>query len=225
MTLTRKRQLVAAGAIVALLAAYFAYGAYQKRTLTRTVTALVADTGARLAAAITIEADPGAPEAAAIQATLDTHAATAERHLATLRALNAAPVRALADSADEYLNTGVEILRRAAASYRHRLQLALSTQALREHMRADNRSGPWVTEAIRAKERMAQDYREYRLSAEALAQLLGGYSISRRRMAEHVDPALLPDDDAAESARARALAAIKQAAADVEKSGRLDTYR
>jgi hypothetical protein len=225
MAVTRKTPLIVAGVIVALLAAYFGYVAYDKRKLARTVIALVADTGARLRAAIMVEADADAPDATAAQAKLAEHAATAERHLATLRALDAAPVRALADAADEYLNTSVEILRRRAASHSHRQQLALSAQALREHMQKDNRSGPWVTNAIRAKERMDKDYRDYRLAAEALAQLLGGYSISRRRMAAHVDPALLPDDGAAEAARARTLAEVKRTGTEVEKAGRLDAYR
>lgn len=211
--------------IVALLAAYFGYGAYAKRELTRSVTAMVTDTGARLGAAIAAIEDPAAAGAAALQATLDEHLAAVERHLATLRALDAKAVRALADTADEYLNTSVEIVRRKAASNRDRMQLALSLQALREHMVADNRTGPWITEAIRAKERMDRDFREYRRSAEALAQLLGGYSISRRRMSEHVNPAVLPDDSAAESARTRTLAAVKQAGEDVDKAGRLDAYR
>jgi hypothetical protein len=226
MNTTRKVQLIAGGLIAALIIAYFAYGAYQKRQVTRAVEAMVTDTAARLSDALQSKGiDPSAPDAAAIQERLEKHLAAAQEHLARMRAIDAARIRPLADTAYEYLNGSVEILRRKAAANGHGMQLALSLQALREHMKTDNRSGPWVTEAIRRKERMDRDFRDYRRAGDALAQLLGDYPVSRRRMADFVDAGLLPTDEAAASERLRTLAVVKATGEEVAKAGRLEAYR
>lgn len=226
MNKTRKVQLIAGGLIVALIVAWYFYGAYQKHQATRTVIAMVTDTASRLADVLkTPDVDPAAAEAAPAQQRFDDQLAAAQQHLGRLRALNASRIRPLADTGYEYLNTSVEILRRIAAANGHRMQLEVSLQALREHMKADNRSGPWVGEAIRRKERMDRDFRDYRRAAEALAQLLGDYAASRQRMAGFVDAALLPPDAEAERARSRTLATLKATAEEVEKAGRLDAYR
>ena len=226
MNTTRKIQLIAAAAIVALIVAYFGYGAYQKRQATDAVIAMVTDTASRLSTMLkTADVDPSTPDAAAAQQRLDAELSTAQQHLARLRALDGSRIRPLADTAYEYINTSVEILRRKAVSNGHRLQLAVSLQALREHMQTDNRSGTWVTEAIRRKERMERDFRDYQRAADALVKLLGDYPVSRRRMADFVDAGLLPTDEAVESAGSRTLAAVRTTTAEVKQSGRLDAYR
>jgi len=226
MNTTRKVQLIAAGVIAALIIAYFGYGAYQKRQVTREVVAMVTDTAARLGDALRSKGgDPSAPDAAATQEQLEKHLAAAQAHLARVRAIDGSRIRTLADTAYEYLNAAVEILRRKAAANGHGMQLALSLQALREHMKTDNRSGPWVTEAIRQKERVDRDFRDYRRAGEALAQLLGDYPVSRRRMGDFVDAALLPTDEAAVSERSRTLALVKATGEEVAKAGRLEAYR
>jgi hypothetical protein len=226
MNTTRKVQLIAGGLIAVLIIAYVAYGAYQKRQGTRAVEAMVTDTAARLGDALQSTAvAPSAPDAAATQERLEKHLAAAQEHLARLRAIDASRIRPLADTAYEYLNAGVEILRRKAAANGHGMQIALSLQALREHMKTDNRSGPWVTEAIRRKERMDRDFRDYRRAGEALAQLLEDYPVSRRRMADFVDAGLLPTDEVAASERLRTLAVVKATGEEVAKAGRLEAYR
>ena len=115
-----------------------------------------------------------------------------------------------------------QILRNQAASHRYRIQLAASEQGLREHMRkASRRSGTWIKEALRAKDRMEKDYFDYRLSVETFARLLESYPVARKELALQVGAGLLVDEAAAANARKRALANSRRVADDVERARQL----
>lgn len=211
-------------AVVVTAALGWAYSEHRKRELHDTVLALVKDTSLQLREALNVDAGSAAanPETGR---KLDEHVATVERHFLQLRSMDTDSVRELAEAADDYLLTAREILRRQASSYRYRLQLAESLKALRNHMHADDRSESWVQEAVRAKERVDQEYREYRLPAEALAKLLESFPVSRAKIAPHVDAALLPDGSLVETAHRRTLEAVRQAADEIEKAKQLASYR
>src|SRR6266511_3846642 len=92
-------------------------------------------------------------------------------------------------------------------------------RALRDHMRsAKRRSGSWIQEALRAKDRLEKDYSDYRLSAEALSRLLESYPDARKKLALHVGGALLADEGTAAAARRRALESSKRVASEVERA-------
>ena len=218
------RAKIIAVALVAALATaaagWWGYGEHQKRELRKAIVALVADTGARLRGALTATAE--GPEAAR---RLEEHAAAADRNLAELKRMNAARAPALADAADDYLLTSREILKRLADVQRYRRLLSESLPALLEHMRADNRTGAWVQEAVKARERANKDHRGLSLATGALDPLLQSFPASQKKIALHVDPSLMIEDGVLDAARARALAAAKQAAAEFEKTRRLDAFR
>jgi hypothetical protein len=225
MTRTQRQNLIAAGAIAAILAGCFAYTTHQERELTRSIVALVTDSSARLQSAIAIESDGPTAESAANQEKLNEHTAAADLHYDTLRGLHAAPVWPLADAADDYVHGAREIIRRKAASHRYQFEMAASLQSLRDHMRADNRTGPWVTAAIRAKQRLEKDYRDYRLATEALVKLLDAYAASRAKLSVQLASVPLLEGSAAEQARTRAVAELGRAAAEAGQVGRLAAYR
>ena len=215
MTTGSRTFLVAAAAlIVAAALGYWAYGAQKKGELDKAAMALAQETSRHLQEALSTEA--GRPSTETVQA-IGEFAAAANRNLEALKRLDAAGNQALVDALDDYLLTSREILGRQAASYRFRRQLLASTQALRDHMRADNRTGAWVREAVQGKERVEKDYRDYQSAAQALDKLLESFPASLARLASRSKGAPLIDDKLVADARKRSSAALQQATDEVEK--------
>jgi hypothetical protein len=216
----------AAWAVIALAIvwlAYWGYGQHRKHVLPGVVIALVHDASARLAEALRGEVDSSSHDTG-ILTTLERHAIAADQSLLKLRDIDAAPVADLAAAADEYLLTAREILRRRAAEYRYRGQVGGSMVSLRAHMRADNRTGAWIGQAVRHKNQLEADFRRYRITIAALADLLEGYGGSRARMATHVGPSDLWKEQAAIAARTRILGAFGTISGEVERAGQLNAY-
>lgn len=219
---TARNVALAAAPVLLTLLVYLGYGEHQRRTLPGTVNALVLDASLRLQDALQDEAN----DASALGAQrLDDHYAAVEQNLAKLRAMETSAIEDLARVADDYLLTTREILRRRAADYRNRMQVTESMRALRAHMLSDNRTGVWITQAVRKKERLEAEFRQYRLTSEALAGLLGQYAASRARLAARVAPAQLTDENVALGARNRTLETFSNLTDEVEKAGQLNAYR
>ena len=221
---TRTAALLAAALVGASALGYWGVSTYRKSELQKAVTALVKDTSERLQAALAIET--GTMPADQTVGRLDDHAQEVDKHVLELRDMSASPDRALVDAAEEYMLTVRQILRNQAASHRYRIQVSASDRALRDHMRsAKRRSGSWIQEALRAKDRLEKDYSDYRLSAEALSRLLESYPDARKKLALHVGGALLADEGTAATARKRALENSKRVASEVEKARQLAAVR
>jgi len=212
--------VIAVATLVAVGLGYWGYGTHKKRELNQTAVAALADASARMREALSIEAAPIADRAQAAQK-LEEHAAAMDRHLKGLQSLDTSRNRALADTADHYLFSVREILKKQADSQRHRLLLADSLQALREHMRADNRTSAWVQQAVKAKERVNKDYRGYARAAEALGQFLETFPASQARIAPYVAASALIANELTEKVRQSVLESAGQAAAEVEKMDRM----
>jgi hypothetical protein len=156
---------------------------------------------------------------------LDEQTAGADRNLAALKSMDASRQAALAEAADDYLLTAREILKRLAGVQRYRQLLAESLQALVGHMRADDHSGAWVQQAVKAHERVKKDHRDLGLATGALDKLLQSLPESQKKIAPYVEAGALIGDDAISAARARALDSLKQYTAEIEKTARLDAFR
>lgn len=217
---TNRTVLIVVAALVAVGLGYWGYGTLKKRELNQTAVSALVDASARMREALSLEAAPIADRARAAQK-LDEHVAAMDRHLKGLQGLDASRNRALADTADHYLFSVREIFKKQAESHRHRQLLADSLQALREHMRADNHTGAWVQQAVKAKERVNRDYRGYVRAAEALSQFLETYPASQARIVPFVGTSALVADEMTEKARQSVFASVKQATAEVEKMDRM----
>jgi hypothetical protein len=215
MTTGSRTLLIAAVAfVVAAALGYWAYGTHRKSEVGKAVMALAQETGRHLQDALS--AEPSRPSTEIVQA-IGEYAAAASRNLEALKHLDAAGNQELVDALDDYLLTSREIFGRQAASYRFRRQLLASTQALRDHMRADNRTGAWVREAVQGKERVEKDYRDYLGAAEALDKLLESFPASLAKLASRSGGAPLVDTKLVAEARKRSSAALQQATEEVEK--------
>jgi len=214
MTTGSRTPLIAVAAlVVAAVLGYWAYGTHRKSDVDKTAMALAQETGRHLQEALSTE--PGRASTETEQAIAD-YAAAAGRNLEALKRLDAAGNQALVDALDDTLLTSREILARQAAAYRFRRQFLASSQALRDHMRADNRTGAWVREAVQAKDRVEKDYRDYAGAAEALDKLLESFPASLAKLASRSGAAPLVDDKLVAEARKRSSAALQQATEEVE---------
>lgn len=225
-TRTRTLAIAAVALVVAVALAYWGYSAYQKkRDANQAVVALVTDSGVRLRDALGIETAPTTTDRTRFLKKLDEHAATADHNLQTAKRASAAADLALGDAADDYLLTVREILKRHAESYRYRVLLAESAQALQGHMRADNRTSAWVQEAVKARERVSNDFRGYRVAASTLDKLLDTYAASQTKIAPYVEPRLLIPATLVDEARKRVQDDLRQATAEIEKTRQTEAFR
>jgi hypothetical protein len=221
---TKTAVMVIATAAATSAFGYWGYGELRAHQLREEITALVTDASLRMQAVLSTEV-PLAVESPAVLRRFYEHAEAVEAHFRKLHDENVAPVASLADAADDYLLTSREILLRRASSERYRQKLAGSIKALREHMGADDHTAAWVSKAVRAKENVEDDYRDYNRAVNALGTLLTTFPAARDKMAPHLDAALLTDEKLVATARTHALAASARAADEIEKIRQLRTYR
>ncbi len=223
---TRTTALGLAALVIVSALGYWGVSAYRKGQLQKAVTALVKDSSERLQAALAVETEAVHEDAAQMVGKLDDQAQEVDKHVIELRGMSASPNRALVDAAEEYLLTVRQILRNQAASHRYRIQVSASERALRDHMRtARRRSGTWIQEALRAKDRMEKDYFDYRLSVDAFGRLLESYPATRKSLARQVGAGLLVDEAVAANARKRVVANSRRVADDVERARQLAAVR
>ena len=219
---TRTTALGLAALVIVSALGYWGVSAYRKGQLQGAVTALVKDSSERLQGALAVETGAAPEDAAQTVVKLDDQAQEVDKHVIELRGISASPNQALVDAAEEYILTVRQILRNQAASHRYRIQVSASEQALRDHMRtANRRSGNWIKDAVRAKDRMEKEYFDYRISVDAFGRLLESYPATRKKLALQVGAGLLVEEAVAVNARKRVLAASKRVADDVERARQL----
>lgn len=222
---TRTLVIACFGLLAGSAFGYWGYDEYRKFEARSGIVAVIGDTSERLRDALQGEiAITPASHPAVLRRYYD-HAEAVDAHLHRLRDAEGAPTGELARAADDYLLTAREILLRRASSQRSRLELAGSAHALRVHMRADDRTGAWVRAAVRAKERVEEDYRDYWIAASALGSLLDALPDARTNMAAHVDAGMLVDDALIAAASDRTKEAARQTSQEVEQISRLAAYR
>ena len=102
-------------------------------------------------------------------------------------------------------------------SYSSATSTSAGAKSVRDHMcAAGRRSGAWIEEAVRGKDRLEKGYFDYRVSVEALVRLLASYPSARKKLSVQLAAPLLADD-VVDDARRRTLAGAKRLAAEVEQ--------
>jgi hypothetical protein len=210
--------------LAAALLIHWGHGEHQKRTLPKIVATLAQDASARLQDALRSEIDESDGDAATGQR-LEQHAIAVDQFLIKLRDMQTQAIPEFAAAADDYLLTAREILRRRAADYRYRAMVAEGMRSLQTHMRTDNRTGAWISQAVQIKTKLETDMRRYRLTAVALGELLEQYTDSRSKIAPYVEPSPLTSDTVAGAARVRLQALLIKLSDQVQQASRLDAYR
>ena len=218
---TRKAAILVIAALAVAAVGYWAYGMYRQHQLRGAVGAVLNDAGARLREALGVETGPPPEDRAVVAKKLESHAAAVDEAIARLKRLPGQRDRALTDDADGYLVHVREILRRQAAmNLSYQLHLA-SLRALKDHMRADDRSGAWVANAVIRKDKADRDFRDYRLASTTYVVLLEGLPAAEKKVERAIgrDARAAPEQLA--RARSNVLAATKEATAEMETARRL----
>ena len=211
-----KRNVVTIAAVAVIVAlCIWAYSAYRAHTTRSAIVALVTDAGERLKAALRVDE----------QGDFETAARTAENHVARLRKLDTGSMLHLADAADGYLVTVREILKRRAAIQSARERVAKALAALTQHLQSDRGRAAWPQEAVRLRDELDRDFREYRIASESYAELLETLAGAQAKMAEHVTTAWMADGKSIREARAAALDALARTDENIRKLTQLDAYR
>jgi len=139
-----------------------------------------------------------------------------------LKAAKAPRDAVLADAAGGYIQDAREIVRRRADAERLAREAAMSRRALAMHMAAASaRDSYWIRIATDLKKRVERDHYELDLSLRVLSDLLFNLPEAQKRLAPHIDAALLLEDGERVKARERAMEASKHAAAELEKVRKL----
>jgi hypothetical protein len=222
------KAVLSALAVLLVVAAlgYWGYGGYRKLELRDAVVALVKDASRRFDGALAMETGPASADNAQAVQKLDEHAQEVDRHVTELHGLALWRDRVLAETAEDYLLTVREILRKQAASHRYGIQVQVDKAALRELMRgANRRSRAWMDEAVREKDRLEKDYFDYRLSADAFGRLLDAYPESRRKLAAEIPAAPLTAEDAVQAVRERAAQRSRRAENEMQQIRQLAAVR
>ena len=211
-----KPLVIALAVVVVAIIAYWGYAALTKREHDATIVAAIQDASQRLRSALTLTAGP--PKAITMRDAerISVDEEEVDRRLQALKKADAASDLALVDAADSYLLTARELLKRIAGSHKHHLMLAESAQALRDHMRVDTRTGAWVSEAVRGKTRMDQDFRGFRVDSGMVDKLLASFHDSQNKIAPYAGAGALIDEKLVADARTRTNAELKRATAENE---------
>ncbi len=216
MTRSIRTVAVVIATIVLVVGTYIAYEKYTRRNH---VIALVNDTSSRLRAALQAQV------AGTASSGLEAHATAAEAHASTLRKMNTSSFTPLADAADDYLVTAREILRRQADFNRARERAETGLAALTAHIQADRGANDWTQEAVRLKQALDKDVRDYRVAVESYASLLPTLAVSQAKIAPFVESSALIDDRLIADARRQALDAHAAAEQNIGRVTSLDAYR
>jgi hypothetical protein len=155
----------------------------------------------------------------------DGHARAVEVYAAALREKDTSRIRPLTDAADDYLITAREILRRRAAMHAASEKLATSAQALSRHVQADRGAAAWPQEAVKLREPVISDLREYRIASESYVTLLGSLPASQAKIAPYVPDSSLLDAKAVKDARESALDALARTEENVKQVAHIGPER
>ena len=212
-----KRSVLSIAAVAIIIAlGVWAYSAYRTHTTRAAITVVVKESGERLKPALS-QADASSD--------FDAGARAVDGHVATLRKLDTQRALPLADAADGYLVSVREILKRRAVMHNAREPLAKGLEALTQHVQGDRGAAAWPGEAVRLKDSLERDFREYRIATESYVALLETLPAAQSKIAEHVKGVWVADEKTIREARSAALDALARTDENIRKVTQLDAYR
>lgn len=208
---------------VAAVAAYVAWDRHQTRQLQDATLAKISEATRALRVAL---APMPAPDAAAYARAVAANTARVEQDLAALRDTRTSRILMLAAGADGYLLSARELLRRHTVMLELRDRIGGEIITFRDHLMTGNRAAAsWTTEAVRLKNQMERDFREFQRTVDAHTRIADGFPDARKALAGLAPEDLLIKDSEIAAARDAALAAAKALAAEVGDSQRIAAPR
>jgi len=215
----KRTVILAVVAVVAIGLAFAGYAAYEKRALRAQLADAVAAASDRLGPTLAIDVNE---PPAGLAGKLDADVMLTEVALQKIRSFAARRDPPLAEAADGYVASVLEVLRRQAGAAQYRAQFIDDRKALAAHMAAAGaRSDSWGAEAIRLRKRVDDGYFGYQLAVNSLGNMLAGLADARRKLLEQMPSAkVLAETDIA-LARERSITAAAAAKLELENARRL----
>lgn len=194
--------LVVAVVIAIAIASFLGYRVYAKKTASSAVVALAAGVTTKLNGAIeqavkdltrqVSEALRGGAITAAETRRYGGLLEQTNQQLAALEAHRKLAKPELFEATLDYITDGALLLRRIHMHARLRGEVFVELGALDDLRRqAGTRSGKWISEMVATKKKLDQTAFEYRNAVAALDSALTAMTQSRRKLAKHVEPAVL----------------------------------
>ena len=211
----------AAALVIAAAAAWIAWDRHQTKTLQDATLARIDRATQALRSVLAPSNDPLAQSQAI--------AATAERvdaDLDALRATETSRILLLGAAADTYLHGTRELLKRQAAMLMLDTSVRNGILAFREHLLGGNRAAPdWTGTAVRLKNRLEEDFREYDRAAGAYGKIADGLPDARKALTDLAPENRLITVEEIAALRAAAPGAAKSLTAEVEAARRIAVPR
>ena len=219
--MNNKHLLIAAAAlVVAAAAGYVAWDRHQTKTLQDATLTRIDNATQALRTALAPSNDPLAQSqvvAAAVE--------RVEQDLAALRATSTSRILLLGAGADTYLHTTRELLKRQAAALVLDTSVRNGITAFRNHLAGNRAAADWTTEAVRLKNRLELDFREYQRAVDAHTSIADGYADAHKALAGFVAEGRIPPTTEITAARDRTTAAARTLTSEVETARRMAAPR
>ena len=204
--MSKRKLLIGLGLLVlAAIAGSVAWDRYQTRLLQDATLARIGEATRALREAAAPAPGVAAPDHARAVA---AGAARIDGELAALRNAATGRILLLASGADGYLLTAREVLRRQAAMLQLRASISEGVAAFRAHLTGGNRAAAdWNSAAVRLKNRLEQDYREFQRTVDAHTKIVDSLPEARQALARLAPENLLIRTKEITALRENALAA------------------
>lgn len=212
--------IAAAVLIIAAVAGYVIRDRHQTKTLQDATLARIDNATQALRTALAPSNDPVAQSqvvAAAVE--------RVEQDLAALRATSTSRILLLGAGADTYLHTTRELLKRQAAALVLDTSVRNGITAFRDHLAGNRAAADWTTEAVRLKNRLEQDFREYQRAVDAHTRIADSYADAYKALAGLIAEGRMPAAAEITAARDRTTAAAKLLTSEVETTRRMAAPR
>jgi hypothetical protein len=221
MALARNQKFII-GAVAIVLLASFSYAGFKvvkKRQLAAQVAQLVSEAAGRLEPVLAV--DINAPSAELLK-TLDASIGATDAGLQQLRAAGTRLNPVLVESADDYIATVLNVLKRQAGSLRGRQQFAADHGALTAHLaHAGQRGSRWLNDAVKLRQQLDRAYFDFNTASTSLGNMLAGYPASRRTIVALLPSVPLPADVVVKEAQQRAHLAAEATRGEYERAKQL----
>lgn len=212
--------MAAAALVITAVAGYAVWDRHQTKTLQDATLTRIDNATQALRTALAPAKDPVAQSqvvAAAVE--------RVEQDLSALRATSTSRILLLGAGADTYLHTTRELLKRQAAVLVLDTSVRNGITAFRDHLTGNRGTANWASDAVRLKNRLEQDFREYQRAVDAHTGIADGYADAHKALAGLVAEGRVPAIAEITAARERTMAAAKALAAEMDAARRMAAPR
>ena len=206
--------------IIAAVAGYVVWDRHQTKILRDAVLTRIDNATQALRTALAPSKDPVAQSqvvAAAVE--------RVEQDLAALRTTATSRILLLGAGADTYLHTVRELLKRQASVLVLDTSVRNGITAFRNHLTGNRAASNWAGDAVRLKNRLEQDFREYQRAVDAHTKIADGYADAYKALTGLIAEGRIPAAAEITTARDHTMAAAKVLTAEMEAARRMAAPR